>query len=93
MANAKLDTEQALEIVKRMSADIDEIQQQSVSFNEKVSELKERTNMPSVASILNITQGMKDNLTVIKENADVVLKQMSDYAAEVEAIANGTFDD
>lgn len=93
MANAKLDTDQALEIVKLMSADIDEIQQQSVNFNEKVRDLKDRTNMPSVNAILGITQGMKDNLVTIKENADVVLKQMQDYAAEVEAIANGTFED
>lgn len=86
---AKLDAEQALETFKNMSATVEDINNRCAGFLTRVQEVKERTNLPFISTINDITATMKEQMLTVKENADNLRAQLQVYADQVEAIANG----
>lgn len=86
---AKLDSEKALETFKSMSATVDEINSRTANFLVRVQEVKDKTNLPFISTINDITNTMKDQLLVVQENANSLYAQLKTYAEQVEAIANG----
>ena len=90
MANATVNTSDALEAVKNIEGYVNNIAERAVKFQDKVLAVYERTNMPIVNQIHQTALKLTENMKVTRECMEKVLDIMYKYKEEVDDIAEGS---
>lgn len=87
-AVATLNPEEALNLMKQVDSDVQDIVQRAASFEQCVVEVHKQTNMPVVNQIFDTASKLTESLKKVQSSTADALNVMNKYAADVDEIAN-----
>lgn len=84
---ATLDSEKALDVVKRLNDTVGNIAERSTKFEEQVGDVYKKTNMPFIEQMMGFLNSIKVQMQKAKETTENICDIVQKYSDAVDEIA------